>query len=349
MSNDNERIEPEDSVLEEASTWTLRLDRGLTPEEQDDLSTWLAASPRHREAFALCRWGWDEFDRLAGLSEVRVRPPDPNLLAPAPLRGRPGIRRHLPFAASVAFAGIMAAAGYFAFRGDNVRTIVPDVTAIARIEQRVLEDGTRLEIDRGGQVEVVFGRDTRRVRLLGGQASFQVAKDAARPFVVEVGPVVVRAVGTAFNVTRGRTDVAVVVSEGVVAVASDAAAGSDAPGDTLLRPGDKGVVSLQVPGEKVQVYSLSHDELEDAELWRPRLLDFESEPLAAIVAEFNRRNVLQIRIRDSGIATRQLSLSFWSDNVDGFVRLLESSFGVNVEWHGAREVVLTSGGGRARD
>src|SRR3546814_19688281 len=49
-------------------------------------------------------------------------------------------------------------------------------------------------------------------------AWFQVAKDRARPFVVEVGDVRVRAVGTAFGVKRTAGGVDVQVTEGVVEV-----------------------------------------------------------------------------------------------------------------------------------
>jgi transmembrane sensor len=42
----------------------------------------------------------------------------------------------------------------------------------------------------------------RQVKLDRGEAWFQVAKDPQRPFVVESGPVRVRAVGTAFSVRR---------------------------------------------------------------------------------------------------------------------------------------------------
>ncbi len=348
MSNDHDQHDSFDPVLAAASEWMLKCDRGLTPREQDALSSWLAASPRHREAFAQCRWGWEEFDRLAGLSEVRARPADPDLLAHASTPPRRQARWLWPLAASIAVAGILTGIGMGLWRTDASRGVRPDPIAITRVEQRMLDDGSRLEIDRGASVAVDFARDVRRVRLLQGQANFQVAKDPSRPFIVEVGSVAVQAVGTAFSVQRGTGDVAVVVSEGVVAIGTDSGPAADHRGGTLLHPGDKGVVSLSEPGGAVRVTQLSREQLDEAELWRPRLLDFDSVPLEQIVAEFNRRNPLQIHLADSAIASRQLSLSFWSDNVEGFVRLLESSFGIAVEWRGASEVVLTGKGGRAR-
>src|SRR3546814_20539025 len=49
-----------------------------------------------------------------------------------------------------------------------------------------------------------------------GEAWFQVAHDAHRPFVVDIGSVRVRAVGTAFSVRQNPEGVDILVTEGVV-------------------------------------------------------------------------------------------------------------------------------------
>ncbi|MFM9091957.1 MAG: FecR/PupR family sigma factor regulator, partial [Verrucomicrobiota bacterium] len=43
---------------DEAAAWVIRLERGLTAAEQDRLSEWLAADPRHRLALARMRAHW---------------------------------------------------------------------------------------------------------------------------------------------------------------------------------------------------------------------------------------------------------------------------------------------------
>ena len=35
---------------------------GLSPDEQDAFSDWLAADSRHKEAFGMHSWGWDELE-----------------------------------------------------------------------------------------------------------------------------------------------------------------------------------------------------------------------------------------------------------------------------------------------
>ena len=77
-------------------------------------------------------------------------------------------------------------------------------------------------IDRGTQdgslISLDFGWPTPAgVTYWRGEAHFQVAKNANRPFVVQAGAVEFRAVGTAFDVQLGATQVQMIVTEGRVA------------------------------------------------------------------------------------------------------------------------------------
>ena len=90
----------------------------------------------------------------------------------------------------------------------------------------------------------------------------------------------------------------------------------------------------------VEVTSIDQTEIEEAHRWQPRLLDYDQILLGEIVDEFNRSNPIQVVLSDPTLETISLSSSFWSDNVEGFVRLMESSFDMEAEWRGSREIVL---------
>jgi len=64
-----------------------------------------------------------------------------------------------------------------------------------------LPDGTRVWLNAGSTIEYRpdFGKDSRTV-YLKGEAFFSVAKDKSKPFFVKTGLVVVKAIGTRFNV-----------------------------------------------------------------------------------------------------------------------------------------------------
>ena len=74
---------------------------------------------------------------------------------------------------------------------------MPVIAAAVGYESRALDDGTVVELNGGAEIEVQFTAAERRLRLVRGEAHFQVAKNPLRPFVVEAGGVAVRAVGTA--------------------------------------------------------------------------------------------------------------------------------------------------------
>jgi len=90
------------------------------------------------------------------------------------------------------------------------------------------------------------------VRLVRGEAHFTVAKNPARPFIVEAGGVAVRAVGTAFDVRHADGAIEVLVTEGKVHVRAARAARriqvpAPAPIATPLVAGERAVVDTTRP------------------------------------------------------------------------------------------------------
>jgi transmembrane sensor len=338
---------PDWSPADEAALWALRHDRGLTAAEQDEFSQWLAADPQHRAAWAEARWGWDELDRLAGLQTSVHAVPDPDLLLP-----RRSVWVKAGHSARYWAAGLAAAAavaiGLFVFQNREPVAVpagqpAAPVRTLTLIEQRELADGSVIELNRGAVVTEHYTPGERRVRLERGEAHFKVAKDAARPFFVEAGGVTVRAVGTAFNVRLDSASVEVLVTEGKVGVERVDPNALERP---EVRPlhlvvNERTVVSLAPSAPAPQVSLMPPAEIEARLAWQPRLLDFTDAPLAEIVAEFNRRNPVRLTLDDASLREVRLSATFRSDNVEGFVRLMESDFGMKVDRRAEDEIVLT--------
>jgi transmembrane sensor len=328
-------MKPADSssarIRDEAAAWVLREDRGLGPREQDEFLQWLAADPRHRAELAVQRANWRRLDLLGQWRPEHASRPNRDLLAPRPI-----LRRARRWLAAGGLAAAAALALWFRpVAAPGPAALPPAATApVAPIESRVLPDGSTAELNRGAAVAVLFTPGDRRVLLERGEVHFTVAKDAARPFIVSAGGVDVRAVGTAFNVRLGRQAVEVLVTEGEVQVAqrvgddASAAAGTVVP---ALGRGQRTVVPLDGAAAP-QVAPVSPEEIEQLLAWQPRLLDFTAAPLRTVVAEFNRRNApVRLVIADADLGEVEVSASLRSDNVEGFLRLLEAGFGVQVE------------------
>ena len=325
-----------DPVGQAAAEWVLRLDRGLTAAEQDEFFQWLAADPRHGERFAQHQRTWKEFNLLAQWRPEHSAEPNPDLLA------KPRRRvRWLAWVTPLALAASVAVGLAVWTRSEPSRP-APGLAASAGT--RVLEDGSTVELRGDSAIAVAFTAGERRVELVRGEAFFTVAKNAARPFVVHANGVDVRAVGTAFNVRLDPAHVEVLVTEGKVTVApprgsdssvSEGAAVSAPVAPLFVNVGERAVVPL-APQAAPQVTAVDEAQIAQALAWQPRLLDFDSTPLAEVVAEFNRRNATQLVLEDVSLVTMPIVASVRSDNVEGFVRLLEVGGSVRAERRGDR-------------
>lgn len=310
----------DDPIAVEAGAWLARRDRGLTAAEQDAFLQWLRADPRHRIALARLDRAWTALDSLAAWQPADGARPNPDLLAPARRA------RRLGWIASLAGLGAAASLALLFLTssspGPEPASVAPGVRVIARPERQSLADGSVAEVNHGGRFEIAFAENERRVRLRDGEVHLTVAKDAARPFLVEAGEVTVRAVGTAFNVRRVRDAIEVIVTEGRVQIES---AGS-AP--VPLAAGER---ASTVPGERPVVSAADPAAVARELAWRTVRLEFEALPLEAVIVEFNLRNTRQLEIGDAAAGRVKVAGTFRADEPEAFARLLEASFGIAVE------------------
>ena len=165
-----------------------------------------------------------------------------------------------------------------------------------------------------------------------GEAWFQVAKDRTRPFVVEIGDVRVRAVGTAFAVKRTAAGVDVQVTEGVV---------------EIWRVGDEanihrvkaGTRALIAPDRAVAPIVAANEEIDNALAWRTGQLVFDGDSVAEAVAEFNRYNVRKIEVADAGLGEQKMVGRFRTNEPDAFARAVATLMKARAEMHSDRIIL----------
>lgn len=340
-SNSPPRSQPPDD--DDVARWLWRLDRGLTPGEQDQFFQWLAADPTHAEALQRCRAQWSRFNQLADWRPEHSDRPNPDLLAPSPARPWRHLLWPLALAAALVFASTI----------DLWRPPPPAPAAEASLtrheNRRILPDRSATRLNAGANLTVLYSPAERRVRLDQGEAFFTVVPDSTRPFVVEAGSIEVRALGTAFNVrlNGGRLDV--IVTAGTVALAAPAPATSGSTPTpaaraeiAVLQANQRLNLSLAAGIPAAQVESIARREVQQRLSWQHGLMNFRDESLDSIVTELNRINATQVLLRDEALAATRFSGTIRSDNVAGFVRLLETAFGAELVKSDAGEFQLRS-------
>jgi transmembrane sensor len=321
----------------QAAEWFGRREVGLDPEKEREFQRWLAADPRHAEHYREFDETWQLLD---GLEELKRRPAG---------TGRPprlSHRRWLP-AALAAAAAITVALVLWQHRvaGNVNYTIVTEAGGLKKLE---LPDGSVVRLNADTAVEVKLTAGVRQVNLQRGEAYFAVAKDQRRPFVVSAAGVSVRAVGTAFNVALRPASLEVLVTEGQVRVEEGTRGQSVLPGanpqreQPLLESGHRATLALHPantgPAQAV-VTEVAEPETARALAWQVKMLEFDLQPLDAVVKEFNRYNQHQLVIADPALATRTFGGTFRADNYEAFVELLEDRFGVEARRNGGETVL----------
>jgi transmembrane sensor len=108
----------------------------------------------------------------------------------------------------------------------------------------------------------------------------------------------------------------------------------------LTRAGEHARVNTAAKSAPPVVTTLTTAEIDRALAWQGVRLEFAGLPLSEVVAEFNLRNPAQILIADVETARLRVGGTFGASNVDGFVRLLQATFGVTVERRSDGTVIL---------
>lgn len=329
-------LPPQKRSLDEASDWLAKLDRGLAPAEEQELTTWLSQHPENRRALLRLASLWDKMDSLSLLTEV---------FPPARKRSRKVL--YPAIAASVA---VLAIAGWLVQRSADLmkspadRAVASVVsayeTAIGERSTVRLPDQSVLTLNTNSLVDVTFNSEQRLLTLERGEMSIEVAHDARRPLSVIAGQKVVRAVGTAFNVQMlDKGEVELIVTEGTVMVVDDADATPVRTIGTTPRTVTKGERVLL--GSDRETISKVSDSALSAELsWRQGNLIFRGETLSAAIAEVSRYTPVRIEIADEGLKDLRIGGLFKAGDVDGLLATLKENFNIDSERLDAERVLL---------
>jgi transmembrane sensor len=199
-------------------------------------------------------------------------------------------------------------------------------TSFGEIRRLTLADGSTIVLNASSVVHVKFEKNERRVVLAAGEASFEVAHDVTRPFVVEARDVAVKAVGTSFSVRLQPAAVSVTVVEGVVEV---------------MRPTETRVEEVKVIGRNRELTvpatrpmaaaALTDREITRQMAWKQGLLMFDGERLATAVAEVNRYARKPVVVDGEHLAQRAFVGVFRVGDTRAFVDAAAAAFNVRVK------------------
>ncbi|HEY8065546.1 MAG TPA: FecR domain-containing protein [Methylosinus sp.] len=311
MTGDKAREPAPDEAGDAAIEWFVRLRAGkLSSQETAAFEAW-RAEPPHAAAFddVLHMYG-----HLAGMSPAR--------------RMRPAPRARRIRAAALAFAAAAAVAVFASYDEIALRLEADHFTGVGEKRLVTLDDGSHALLDSRSAIALRYSAGERRLRLLSGEAWFEVAPDASRPFVVEAGEGRVTALGTAFDVALEKSGARVTVTEHRVGVASGGKT-------TIVEEGQQTAFERDAPASAPEAV-----DLDATTAWRRGKLIVNRQPLGDVLAALGRYHRGYIYCVDRAICARRISGVFGAQE-DALQSLaeIESSLGLRAI-HVTRYLIL---------
>jgi transmembrane sensor len=323
----------ESEILEEATQWVVEMNSGeLSDARTKMLHEWLRTSPLHEDLLLEASDVWDETKNLVAENRTVLSVSKTSWI----------------FSPSMAVAALLLVtltgvflSGVMNFSGSEQKFVnVKHETRIGEFRTITLSDSSRVTLNTNSKISVAFDdqSEIRRIYLLQGEAYFDVAKDALRPFIVEVNKREVRAVGTAFNIRLDSSYIEVLVKEGIVEFV-------DLPDVAVIRVLPDRLTAgqvLEIQNGAKEVSLMVPEKVEMRLSWQTGRVVFQGDKLIDVVSELSRYTDTRFVFSDDRIESIRVGGSFRIGNVEELLELIKEGFDVNIEKRNDGAIVLSS-------
>ena len=326
-----------DSIREQAIDWLLKVE--TTPDDKTleaALSAWCRQSEMHEDAYASVARMWRVAGHLPHDYAATMEP----VSTTGPLPVTPPVQRpsrlsaasdsDAAFGRGAARRRIMVGAAAAAIAACFVVGLTPTLllhaqsdylTGVGEVRKAILDDGSTVHLDAESALAVQYAPARRAVRLLRGQAFFEVTPSSARPFTIVAGSLEIMVTGTRFSVGLGQDRVAVAVASGGVEVTPSPLRNRV----VRLAAGDRLVMDLATG-------SIDESRLPPADIaaWRDGQLIVDGAPLADVVEQLARHHRGGILLADGALAQRRITGVFNLSNPIAALKAAAATQGAEV-------------------
>lgn len=182
-----------------------------------------------------------------------------------------------------------------------------------------LPDGTQVWLNQGSKMVYPqqFKENTRTVQLVG-EGYFDVAHDEKKPFIVEIGKMAVKAVGTSFNVKAYAGDInyETTLESGKVVLLKDTNGRQSEV--CKMNPGEQFIFN-----EKTNKYSLKTVNTAKYICWKEGKLIFADDHLDEVAERLSRWYNVKITLTDSGLKSLTYTATFVDEKLDQVLEMMQ--------------------------
>ncbi|WP_081887619.1 FecR domain-containing protein [Verrucomicrobium sp. BvORR034] len=319
-------------IAVQAVEWLmLRLDGGSwTSAEETAFQAWCKESPEHEREYREAETAYKLMSMPESLAEMQAEA----IVNRSGGQVRRGMSKRRSWLAATAMtAALVVAGGYYLHQRDLYST------GVGEIREWVLSDGTRITLDAQSKVRCRITEASRKLAVESGGAIFKVGKDA-RPFEVTAGNVLVRDIGTTFDVHKRALDphgamdeeIEVSVAEGLVELTA------------LTGPP---AVPVRIAAGQQLVWLPDGRATEPSQImpgvfgsWRQGRLIYRDRPLSQVVADLRRYHRREITLEDQGLADYKIRGTIQIHDLDRALEMLSRATPVKIVHASSNKIVI---------
>ncbi|NVD99115.1 FecR domain-containing protein [Massilia sp. BJB1822] len=285
------------------------------------LDAWKAADPLHAQAAERMEYLLGQLEDVQRIGAGDSRPARAAIHA-ALKPEADGKRRGARIATAAMLALSLCGAAWLGLQHYPPALLTADLRAgTGQWQQHTLSDGSRLTLNSGSAVKLAYTPQQRTVRLVQGEVLVDVARDAARPFIVQTEEGSIRALGTRFVVRRvdGVTELSMLESKTAVQTAAQAAQLSRE--NMVVTAGQRLRIEAGALGPLGRIDAGS---VSDA--WRLHQLVVQDRPLSEVLDELARHRPGALRYDRAQLDGIRVSAVLPLDDTERALHLLLTSF-----------------------
>lgn len=319
----------------------------VSVEERRNLEVWLNEDPAHKTFFKKMKRVWqasemacEKFCPNIDYAWEKVKQANEEAVKPLVVAGKGASKKQqnvlFYVAASVAVV-VALGIGWLSLTQDHFMQKVASQKEKVEANQRgkvVLADGSEVWLNSHASLYYPNTFDKERKVYLEGEAYFEIAKDADRPFVIYTGDGVTEVLGTAFNLNADKETVVVTVTRGQVALYPEGRREKK----VVLEKGERGLFL----SKNNKISKTKNTDINFLS-WRTGVLTFEDAPLATVAAALSRHYQVAITLGE-GISNHcRLTSTFKDKSLDEVLELINLTLDIEVKKEDEHFVMVGKG------
>ncbi len=302
-------------------------------EEVNEASNWIAASAENEIYFHQVRKAWEKSRSFPPIQEIdentawkrfqerlELQPATENTSESGKYHLMPFLRNRLARVAAILLLAVSTIALAYFFTNEYVNQGFRQFVTTSTIEQKRLPDGSSIVLNKNSSLSypAKFSGNERLVKFQG-EGFFSIQPDKNKPFIIQVNNLLVKVVGTSFNIREGKGKTEIIVETGVVEVIHKQENVELHPGQKVIFSASKGQFEKEAQTDKLYDY------------YRTKEFTCDNTPLWKLAEVLGEAYGIEIIISNPAIRNLPLTTRFEEQSLDNILSIIAQTLDVKVE------------------